>query len=367
MNLESFYNMENSARIAPPEFWRFVFIIFVCLLHFEEDVYDKAHIIANSGYLGVDFFLLLAGFVVSLNHYYKPIHSPFRYSLGRVKRLYPDFLFAVFLMFGLWILFDNTNGIIGILTHLYNTKFQYIFANALYPTELEMRSIWFLSYWLIGITVLAATLKRNRLKTVGILAISFMSWHVYNRGSLFNDPAQPEWLWSIRLAKCVAEVVIGALAFDFYRHIKDINLTKIGKILLSFVEILLVVFTLYVMVRYGRNVMDYEVCIAFAFIIIFAFMNKTYLSNLLNNKMSLWLGKISLPIYLYHLFVIKLVDTYWHNCDNRVILYAFSLTAIILFSWLTHLFVDKYFKQFLTWMVSITTVKNEHKSNHNRF
>ena len=61
--------MDNKIkRIAPPEFWRFVFIIYVCFFHFEEDVYDGACILANAGYLGVDFFLLISGFAVSYSY-----------------------------------------------------------------------------------------------------------------------------------------------------------------------------------------------------------------------------------------------------------------------------------------------------------
>lgn len=349
--------MSKTTRIAPPEFWRFVFILFICFLHFEEDVYDRVHIVANSGYLGVDFFLLLSGFVVAFNHGLKPIQSAFSYSLSRVRKLYPEFLFAILLMLGLWIIYDNTFGIKGFIVHLYNTKFQYVFANALYPTGIEMRSIWFLSYWLIGITVLAATLRKNWLRIVGALAISFMSWHVYNRGSLFNDPANPEWLWSLRLVKCVSEVIIGALAYDLFRHIKDVNFTKLGKCLLSILEVLVIAFTIFVMARKGRNMLDYEVCMAFVIIIVLAFMNKTFISRLLDNKVSLWLGKMSLPIYLYHLFVVKLVANNWHNSDNKVLIYTGSLVAIIILSWVSHLFVEKCFKPFLSWVRKKLIVK----------
>ena len=47
-------------RVAPPEFWRFVFIMMICFLHFEEDVYDNVHILAYGGFLGVDFFFLMS-------------------------------------------------------------------------------------------------------------------------------------------------------------------------------------------------------------------------------------------------------------------------------------------------------------------
>ncbi len=37
----------DSKRVAPPELWRFYFIMMICFLHFEEDVYDDVHILRN--------------------------------------------------------------------------------------------------------------------------------------------------------------------------------------------------------------------------------------------------------------------------------------------------------------------------------
>ena len=344
-------------RVAPPEFWRFFFILFICFLHFEEDVYDKVHLIANAGYLGVDFFLLLSGFVVSMNHHISPINSVFQYTIKRVKKIYPDFLFAIILMFVLWLLLDNENGVLGIAGHIFSTKYQFVFANAFYPVELEMRSIWFLSYWLVGIIILATVLKRNYLRLAGVVALSFMSWHVFNKGSLFNDSAIPEFLWSVRLIKCVSQVIIGALAFDAYLHLKDIKFSKLGKFVLSAIEIASVLFVIFIMAKKGRNLMDYEVCIAFIIIIILSFLNNTFLSRILDNRLSVFLGKLSLPIYLYHLFVVKIISVFWHNVDNKLVVYTATLASIIVFAYLFHLLVVKLFKPGLKYCCSKMFVK----------
>ena len=338
----------KETRIAPPEFWRFIFIIFICFLHFEEDFFNRNHLIANSGYLGVDFFLLLSGFVVGMNNYNKPIQSTIHFVWRKLRKLYPDFLFAVLLMFILWLLYDNKGGIKGVVEHVWHYKYQFIFANSLYPTNLEMRSIWFMSYWLVGVIVLSATLKRGYLKFVGALAISFMSWHIFNRGSLFNDPTTPCFLWSVRLMKCTSEVIIGALAYKIYWYLKKVNFSNYGIFILSIIEFVSVIFVMYIMSRRGRDLMDYEVCISFVLIIILSFLNITYLSQILNNKVSFFLGKISYPIYLYHLFVIKIVSIYWSDTNENSAYYYFLIGGgIIVFSILCHLFVEKIFTPIL--------------------
>lgn len=334
----------KGTRIAPPEFYRFFFIFFICFLHLEEDIFDRNHIVANAGYLGVDFFLLLSGFVAGLNHHDSPIRSTFKFIWNRVKKLYPDFLFSVLLMFTLWLCYDNQNGYKGIIEHVWKSKYQFVFANSLYPTNLEMRSIWFLSYWLMGMIVISAVLKRGYLKLVGALAISFMSWHVYNRGSLFNDPITQEYIWSIRLVKCVAEVVIGALAYNAYEYLKEMRFSNLGKLLLSIIEFCSVAFVVFIMSRKGRNMMDYDVLIAFILIIILSFLNKTYLSKLLDNKLSIFLGRMSLPIYLYHLFVVKIAYIYMSATENKLLIYTVVVAGIIVVSIFCHLIVEKLFR-----------------------
>ncbi len=352
--------MNKATRIAPPEFWRFFFILYICFLHFEEDVYGKTHLIANAGYLGVDFFLILSGFVVALNHSNRPINSVFKFASKRVERLYPDFLFALLLMFLLWLCFEY-KGISSLAAHLYACKFQYFFVNAFVPTALEMRSIWFLSYWLFGIIILAYVLKHDKLVIAGAFAISFMSWHIYKNGSLFNDSAIPSFLWSDRFLKCISEVVIGALAYNVFlclNKLKDnYKLSKMGKILLSLIELIVILYIVVIMSFDGRNNRDYEVCIGFCMLIILSFLNISYFSKFLDNKVSLFLGKISLPIYLYHLFVVKIVSVYWYTSDNKLVIYILTFAAILIASYLFHLFVETFFRQGLKYCFNKLVIK----------
>ena len=346
----------RSKRIAPPEFWRFVFILFICVLHFEEDVYDRHHILAYGGYLGVDFFLLLAGFTVALNHDKSPITSPLSFVYGRVKRLYPEFLFAIFLMMGLWIIY-NSNGFLHILGHIISFWHQYFFLNAIFPSGLEMRSIWFLSYWILGILFLASILKSDKLLVSGGVVLCALSWHYYHRGTFYSDPAKPDFIFSVRLIKCLSEVIVGGVVYKLYKEISKYDLTSSGRFLFSVIEIGIVSVVLLLMTCKGRSQIDYEICFGFIAIILFSFWKKTYLSRLLDNKVSIFLGRMSLPIYLYHLFTVKIVAQYCHNSDNKTFVYLGTLISIFITSYLFHQFVDRFFKRFLAGVVNKLVVR----------
>ena len=56
--------------------------------------------------------------------------------------------------------------------------------------------------------------EKKSLFVVGGFAISFMSWHFYYRGLLQDDLVVPQFLWSVRLIRCVSEVIIGAMAYE---------------------------------------------------------------------------------------------------------------------------------------------------------
>ena len=347
----------KSKRIAAPEFWRFFFFMFVCFLHFEEDVYDDVLIVAKGGHLVADFFFLLSGFAVAYSYQRKPIVGPtLQYVYGKVKKIYPDFLFSVLLMFILFVVYDSS-GIKSVLLHLYECRFQYFFVNALFPTGLEMRSIWFLSYWVVGLIVLSYILKRKAILVWGGVALSFMSWHWCYIGTFYNNSVEPEFVWSVRLTKCVAEVLIGAWTYELMKGFENVRFSPLGRFMLSVFEFMVIAYVIFYMTHDCRNHVDYYICLGFVLIIMFSFWNKTYLSKMLDNKVSIFLGKLSFPIFLYHLFVVRLFAIYLHNNSHKLIIYIGVALGILLSSYLFHLFVEKYFNKFLSFVCNALIIK----------
>lgn len=134
---------------ADIEFLRFFMILAVTALHFSED-YIGNHGILAGGYLGVDFFFILSGFLLA-KHFKKdnaairPFDKAQRYLWYRIKQLYLPYIIAIALYVG--TLFAKTGfKIEWLLHHIWETKWQYIFLHYLgAPVAFEFRSIWFMS------------------------------------------------------------------------------------------------------------------------------------------------------------------------------------------------------------------------------
>ena len=184
-----------------------------------------------------------------------------------------------------------------------------------------------------------------------------MSWHWCYIGTFFNNSVEPEFLWSVRLIKCVSQVIIGACVYEIMKKIADVKLTSFGKFVFSMFELMTVLYVIYYIPWDVRNHTDYYLFLGFVIIILMSFWNKTYLSGILDNRVSVFLGELSFPIYLYHLFIVRLLTIYFHNYEHKVVMYVAVTAGVILSSYLFHLFVERLFKQFMSFVCSKLIVR----------
>lgn len=151
-------------RIATPEFWRFVLVMAMVFGHFEDDYLGWGNnFIAIGGYLGVEFFLLLSGFAIVLQYEKSPMNfCPRDNWMKRFRSIYPDYLWAIVIMFIAWSITEATS-IQNIIHHLYHNRLQLVLAWPFVKYgELEMRSLWYVSYWLFLYGVIVLNIRRLR-------------------------------------------------------------------------------------------------------------------------------------------------------------------------------------------------------------
>lgn len=324
-------------RIAAPEFWRFVFIMAIALLHFEEDLYNRVHIIGEGGYLGVEFFFLLSGFLIAMQ--FKSSADSYNSGvniLKRIKSIFPDYLIGIILMTILWAC-TEASGVMDVAKHVYHNRLQFIFAWPFVKYgELEMRSLWYVSYWLFLYCVIALNIRRlcgGGRMIATICALASFAYYSIQHGSLYGDPKVCTFI-EPRMFRCAAFMILGMGLYDIYDKFQNIQLSRFGYWVLSVIEILVICDCAYMMMFKARTMTDFIITICFGIIILFAFIRKTWLSKILDNKFSLFLGKLSMPIFIYHLIVIYGIQHYLRPyLHGRILVYSVFIVLVILFSW----------------------------------
>ena len=269
--------------------------------------------IFNKGYLAVDMFFMLSGFVLS-HVYWKTFASDqalqgrdyWHFISARIARLYPLHLVNLSLFLIAALAF-------GIYGYISSGKFEAIplhgarsltalVANVLMLQGLNAKdlawnypawsiSIEFLAYFLFPLVLplIALADGRRRLILAG-LAFSCLCLFAYLGHGDFN-----QWNGPITLLRCLPEFIVGALLYAGFRNsLWPDWLRRDCAIAAVFCGILL-------LLHFGAA--DLSIVAGFPVVILAAVMNAGRVAPILNSAPLVWLGDISYSLYLAHGFV----------------------------------------------------------------
>ncbi len=327
----------KTKRNSSIEFLRFVVIMSVTVHHYCA--------LSPNGYLGVDFFFVLSGFLL-MSHFtahYRPEHDAVKqaavYTKNRYLKIIPFYLVA----FALSILLSiSMNKGLTIGSFVKNAGWELLMLEGFGITQdLIVGPGWYCSSLLIAGFVIYFLLGKSRKNYLYLIApISLMTIFVYMavHFSNLNRWLQVDTWISTGTLRGFAEMGLGCICYEIFQHAKD-KMQNRMKILSSIVELLCIIFILYVM--YGKNVQGYDfICVlVMAALITSFFIANSYLSTVLNNSLSAYLGRISVSIYLNHII---LANIDWYGLlgidwNDSFIIY---LCIVILFSCVSQKFVE---------------------------
>ena len=274
----------------------------------------------SRGYLAVDMFFMLSGFVLS-HVYWKTFASDealrakdyWNFISARIARLYPLHLFnlSLFLIaalaFSLYGYFA-AGKLQSIPLHgprsLTALGANLVMLQGLDAGDLAWNypswsiSVEFLAYFLFPLVLplIALAGKGRKLLLAGI-ALSCLCLFAYLAGGDFN-----QWDGPITLLRCLPEFIIGALLYaGFKESLWPDRLRRDGALSVIVCSILLLL---------QFRTPDLLVVIGFPAVILAAVMNDGRAAPILNCAPLVWLGNISYSLYLTHGFV-QFVTTRW--------------------------------------------------------
>jgi peptidoglycan/LPS O-acetylase OafA/YrhL len=295
------------------------------------------------GYLAVDFFLVLSGFILSHSYLYKyEKMSPVEFISHRIARLYPLHIFTLitFIFAFLYVkgsLPQYADGtlftLIQNLTLTQNIGFNPSGITYNYPS-------WSISveFWvnIIFILYISKATKSSTLFVVSVIGLLIMYG---NTGHLDTHSNNYFTFLNSGLVRGASSFFLGILSYRIYLYYRnDERVTKyINYIeLLSVAGVLVIVFG-----RSGKfSATDVFSPFVFMFVVAVFTFESGYLSNHL--KKYKYLGEISYSIYLNQITVLLLVHHVLDIFELRgVFVLSIYMALLVVYSHLTYLYIEK--------------------------
>ena len=325
---------------------RAISVLAVFLYHLNLPYFSK-------GYLGVDIFFVISGYVITQRLYQDYIINKKilikEFFLRRAKRILPNLFFIVIVVFFLYVIFASPElsllneaissiGGVSNLYFLFTNKdyFDTIFSNPLGHTwslgvEEQFYLIYpFLLYFLFKLKKNKENFIFNFLLALSILSfISSFLFQYINQNYVFYFPLFRFW-----------ELIFGCCIFFINSRFKKKRFLANISLLIC-----LIVVTFDFTIPYLLN----NLIIVFFSGMFILFFEKSFL---INNNYFYKLGNISYSFYLWHLPVIFFCDLY---LASKFVIILGSLIITLILSIFTYNFIEKKFMQIKS--ISIKSLK----------
>jgi peptidoglycan/LPS O-acetylase OafA/YrhL len=292
---------------------RAIFAWWVVLYHIREwfpfDYGYKVLYPLAFGYLGVDFFFVLSGFVIHYSYKEKLIsgtESSSRFVWLRIARIYPLHLsvLLLYLLNPIAITFLSSKGTIP---ETYNAG--YFFASLLMVQNWGFSSglKWNGPAWSISTEFLAYLIyplwlyvfKFKKLSTTAVLSMSIAASvglaFIFKSLSLQNIGSAIELVGPVR---CVIEFIMGTLVAELILQ-ANVQKQETNKIMATGAAILGIVLNIWLF-----GITDYAFIPLFVFLVIFLVATSKFLADHPPNQVLVFLGQISYATYICH-FLLK--------------------------------------------------------------
>lgn len=328
--------------IAPLTSLRFIFALMVFGAHcYVIDSFFDAHFF-KEGFVGVSFFFVLSGFIISYNYQRKLQEkqtSRRTFWVARIARVYPLHWLTLFVAALLGNYVTATNGwdwfkhfLASLtLTNAYIPQADYFFSFNSPSWSLCCEQLFYFCFPFL--VPLAKSYKR----LLGVWGVSVV---LLLTGMYFTPEEAIKGYWYVNPITRLPDFLVGMLLFQCYEGLKNRKISSLQGSVLEIVSVgLFLLFYLYAaeVPKVYRYSCYYWVPVA---MVLLAFsLRKGILSRILSNRFLVTGGEISYSFYLIHLFVL-LSYAEWQKTSGFSI--AWYISVPILFGFIVALSLLSY-------------------------
>ena len=322
------------------QFFRAISVLLVFFYHLKLEFF-------NFGYLGVDIFFVISGYVITSRLYNEILKTNkinfYSFFIRRIKRIFPVLFFIISIVLIFIIFFQPLDLLVGnvtvyVFTILGLSNFYYLFSKKDYfdnVFEDVFGHTWSLGveeqFYLIFpffLYILYKIFSKKNYQIFFLLIIILSGVYLTFKFSenlqlIFYSPIFRFW-----------EFLLGSFIFIFNKKFKLKN--SILSILSFIILMVLLLFDLY-----SNNFIAILTSTLLASSFILFYDQKNKITYLFENKYFVKLGNISYSFYLWHLPIIYFYDLYF---ENSIIKIPFIFFLTILLSTISYIFIEKKFR-----------------------
>ena len=304
-------------------FWKFMFSMLIVLFHCNENLL-KGNFFA-AGRIGVEFFFLTSGYLMAkkaLNNKNDISNIGIEtttYIWRKIKSFFPYIIVPFIITIFVKEIYQPQK----LVNSIWNLTF--LDMSGVKSTAV-IGQTWYISAMLISMLILYPLIRRYKSTFTHIIApiivITIGGWMSHKYGSVSGPLVYVNFIYK-GLLRAIFEISLGTIIYEIAQKIKSINFTKLSKFLLTIVEIVGFVSIFFIVnIKNATSKYEFVMILILTISISLAVSEKTIFYNISNNKLCYYLEKLSLPIYLNHIWIILLVGKHLKN-------YSFGAKTII--------------------------------------
>ncbi len=340
--------LTNGKKVGEIELFRFIFAIFVMLLHSLYLFEDNKSIVAPGGAFGVEFFFLVSGFLMmatleKLSKNSTPINNIGKetvcFIFKKIRTFFPELAVSSVIGFVFIVIVRNLNRL-EILKLISNSFFE---ITLLERTGLGNNSIngalWYIQSMLLAMIILYPLIRKfpNLAKWL-LLPLGAILLLGYLQQNFTHLRSPHQWVENFTFKgniRAVAELCLGAECYFAVQWLKKFRFRWFVKAFLTIVKWACWLLIIWYMCKPKDYFsMDFFFLAVMCVGVILAFSKQCIDTPIYQNVFMEFLGKLSLPIYLSHIFYamnLKYIFPKHFTVNDKMITYLIctAITTII--------------------------------------
>ena len=335
-------------RVNSIEIWRVFFVCMVLIWHTKYLPWSTAENQILRSAHGVDFFLLLSGYLMA-KHAERPQEAglgkdSLQFILHKIGSFYPMYLLAViFDLLSRWLVAGYT--VEPEKLRFYVWDLLLLREAGLHGETLTTTAIgssWYLMAMVLAMALLYPMLRANKDVFLRILAplitVFLYGWFSQVKGMLYFT-LKFEHGVSLGLLRAVAGICLGCVCYQLAANLRRTgwNRNRLIRAAATLAELAAVYSVVHCSIRYKAGPLDFVCVLLEALLLISEFGGFSLLSDLAEKVKLGWVGSFTLALYISHftwIYILIRRKPDWSREEGLAVFFAAAILTAIGFVWL---------------------------------